>query len=181
MSMPAQRFRWLMAALLLTLLAAWLAPPVEDESLVSAPQRVRSADDARWNASAAESRKQANDTALDVLGIKKRVPLADEALAAGVFATAIQVPVAKPAEVSKAEEIPLPPPQAPPLPFRFLGRYEDAGQSVVFLQYNDQSLVVRLGDTLGEQYKVEQITATSLELRYLPLNQIQNLDMGAGR
>lgn len=69
--------------------------------------------------------------------------------------------------------------QAPPvLPFVVLGRYIEAGHEVIFLQHNNQNLVVRVGDTLLEQYKVESLQGTTLNLRYLPLNLAQSLEIG---
>lgn len=70
--------------------------------------------------------------------------------------------------------------EAPPsLPFVVLGRYIEAGQEVIFLQHNNQNLVVRVGDTLLEQYKVESLQGTTLNLRYLPLNLAQSLEIGS--
>lgn len=86
-----------------------------------------------------------------------------------------------PARPVAAASAPLPTPvqSAPPLPFRVLGRYSDGGDTGVFLQFNSQNLVARVGDTLVDQYKVEALSATTLTLRYLPLNETQTLDLGA--
>lgn len=67
----------------------------------------------------------------------------------------------------------------PPLPFRLLGRYLDDGRQAVFLQFNDQNLVVRAGDTIAEQYKVESLDESTLTLLHLPTNQHQTLNIGA--
>lgn len=89
------------------------------------------------------------------------------------------------APAPKAAEKPLqtvelaPPPAAPPLPFRFLGRYVEDDKAVVFLQYKDENLVVREGDVLVEQYKVERLSHGELTLLYLPLNEHQTLELGA--
>lgn len=95
-------------------------------------------------------------------------------------------PAPRPVRVAKAlpapppSDLPPPPPaQAPPLPFKALGQYTDGDQVGVFLQYRDQNLVARVGDTLAEQYKVESLAGGVLTLRYLPLNQTQTLDLGA--
>ena len=70
--------------------------------------------------------------------------------------------------------------QAPPvLPFVVLGRYIEAGQEVIFLQHNNQNLVVRVGNTLLEQYKVESLQGSTLNFRYLPLNLAQSLEIGS--
>ena len=72
-------------------------------------------------------------------------------------------------------------PQAPPLPFRVLGRYDDEGQTKVFVQHLEQALVLRVGDTVAEHYKVESLQGGTLTLRYLPLNQTQTLDVGGSK
>jgi hypothetical protein len=69
-------------------------------------------------------------------------------------------------------------PQAPPLPFRAIGRYEEDGETVFFLQHNERGIVVRVGDTVAEQYKVESVQGNLLTLTHLPTNQTQTLDVG---
>lgn len=70
-------------------------------------------------------------------------------------------------------------PVAPPLPFRVMGRYEDGGKSVVFLLQADRSWAIGEGDALSETYKVERITPSAIHIRYLPLNEVQVLEIGA--
>jgi hypothetical protein len=59
-----------------------------------------------------------------------------------------------------------------------MGRYEDAGKSVVFLLQADKSWAVSEGDTFSS-YKVEHITANAVHVRYLPLNETQILDVSS--
>jgi hypothetical protein len=68
--------------------------------------------------------------------------------------------------------------QLPPLPFKLLGRYQEDGQDLVFLQFNDQNLVVRVGDTIADHYKVQSLKGPMLTLLYTPLNQPQTMDVG---
>ena len=75
---------------------------------------------------------------------------------------------------------PLPPPppskpQAPTLPFRFVGALEEGGERSVFLLEGTQVHLVRAGDQLGSQYRVEKITPSSIEFTYLPLHERQIL------
>ncbi|AZN35474.1 hypothetical protein [Iodobacter ciconiae] len=72
-----------------------------------------------------------------------------------------------------------PVPVAPALPFRVMGRYEESGKSVVFLLQGDQSWVVREGETFAGTYKAERIASNAIHLRYLPLNEVQVLEIGA--
>lgn len=66
--------------------------------------------------------------------------------------------------------------QAPPtLPFKILGKYINGGDEVIFVQHENQNLVLRLGDTFLEKYKLESIDAGSLVFTYLPMNVKQTL------
>lgn len=80
--------------------------------------------------------------------------------------------------MAEQDNQPPPPPQAPPLPLKVLGRYVDDGKEKIFLQYNDQSLVVKVGDSIGDLYRVEDLSGGLLTVRYLPLNQKQTLEVG---
>lgn len=84
---------------------------------------------------------------------------------------AVQVP-------KVATEPPSAPPQAPPLPFRVLGRYVEGGTVAIFVQHNDRNLVVRTGDTIDDTYKIESIAGGTMTVVYLPLNQKQTLAVG---
>lgn len=81
------------------------------------------------------------------------------------------------AVVAAAEEAP----QAPPLPFKFLGRYVEDGHAAVFLQERDRNLVVRKGDVIEGRYRVEAIADGNMTFVYVPLNQQQTLAIGASK
>ena len=73
-------------------------------------------------------------------------------------------------------------PVAPPLAYRFVGRYADADRLGVILQGPDgQVTVAHVGETLGSDYRVETIVGNSMVLRYLPLDLPQTLDIGVTR
>ena len=74
--------------------------------------------------------------------------------------------------------LPPPPPTAPPLPFTYLGRYQDLAKPVIFLVRGDRILLVSAGDIIEGTYRVDGIVGTALGLTYLPLNIKQTLDMG---
>lgn len=70
------------------------------------------------------------------------------------------------------------PPAAPPLPFSYLGKViEDEGIRV-FLSHQGRHLIVRQGDKLDRNYVVEEIDGRRMRLRYLPLNEEQELAIG---
>jgi hypothetical protein len=74
---------------------------------------------------------------------------------------------------------PPPKPTAPPMPFTFLGRYEDSPRLVIILSRGDRVYTVSEGDVIDGTYRVDQVTDSSVELMYLPLNIKQTLSMSA--
>jgi hypothetical protein len=159
-----------------TLCAAWFAPGQEDASTAGA-----AATGPALSAALPAPRRAARAAApvfVDVLPIRARTLADDEGPDPSLFgstqwggapvpAAAVMPVAAAPAAVT-----------APPLPFRVMGSFEQAGQTVVFLQQNDLNHAVRTGDTIGETYKVESIEGAVMTLRYLPLGQVQTLELG---
>jgi len=192
-----------------TLIAAWFAPPAKNEGVVltdraqntttsdlkinagqinnsvgvsnTAPTQTLQGRDANGvgGNSARDSSGNVSKAPVEVLSIRPRKSnlVANDQDAKLFSPTQWREAVAAP----KAIVAVAPPPQAPPLPFRFLGRYDDAGKTAVFLQHFEHNLVARVGDTLAEQYKVESLEGSTLTLRYLPLNQIQTLEVGGAQ
>jgi hypothetical protein len=69
-----------------------------------------------------------------------------------------------------APVVPAPlPPSPPPMPFRFIGRYEDAGARRVFLATSTEAFTVAEGDVLQGMWRVIAIASDRVELLYLPL------------
>jgi len=74
---------------------------------------------------------------------------------------------------------PPPPPTAPPLPFTFIGKSVAAGAWEVYLVRGDRTYVVReKGFVIDGVYRVDAIAPPVLTLTYLPLNQVQQLNIG---
>lgn len=73
---------------------------------------------------------------------------------------------------------PSPPPQAPPLPFRALGRYVDQRGVFVLLANEHRGFTARLGDVIDGVYEVKTIEGATMTLIYLPFRQLQTLDIG---
>ncbi len=84
-------------------------------------------------------------------------------------------------EVRRAAPLLAPPPapQAPPLPFAFLGKLIDADKVSVFLTSGDRNWVVRSGDTIDGAYRVEAIGDRTMTFTYLALDIRQELGIGA--
>jgi len=80
---------------------------------------------------------------------------------------------------------PAPPPVAQPKPtapdpaLTYLGRIEQDGRSYVFLGRGADPQVVEIGGLVDPQWKVEKATATQVQLRYLPLNEVRSLPVAA--
>jgi len=74
---------------------------------------------------------------------------------------------------------PPPPPTAPPLPFTFIGKSVSDGVWEVYLARGARTYVVReKGAVIDGTYRVDAITPPVLTLTYLPLNQVQQLNIG---
>jgi len=71
-----------------------------------------------------------------------------------------------------------PPPMAPPLPFTLIGKSVSAGAYEVYLARGEQVYVLRDNMTIDGTYRVDKIVPPMLTLTYLPLNQVQQLNIG---
>ncbi|MGJ7917497.1 hypothetical protein ACI48D_18725 [Massilia sp. LXY-6] len=73
---------------------------------------------------------------------------------------------------------PPPPPSAPPLPFTFIGKSLADGAWEVYLARGDRTYVVRDQAVIDGIYRVDAIAPPMLTLTYLPLNKVQQLNIG---
>jgi hypothetical protein len=73
---------------------------------------------------------------------------------------------------------PPPPPSAPPLPFTFIGKSVADGTWEVYLARGDRTYVVRDQSLIDGTWRVDAIAPPLLTLTYLPLNQVQQLNIG---
>ncbi|MBS1198218.1 MAG: hypothetical protein H6R18_2003 [Proteobacteria bacterium] len=163
------RRRIIIAVLLVaTLIAAWFAPPDSEKGVVAPSIRPVSS-----SALPDPARNSSETTAapVEVLTIKPRNGEEEDSV---LFSP---TQWEKPQEVEKVE--PPPEPQAPPLPFKLLGRYIENGVTGFFLSHNDQNLVVREGDMIADLYKFEGEKEGGLHFLYLPLKKQQTLEIGA--
>ena len=71
-----------------------------------------------------------------------------------------------------------PPPMAPPMPFTFIGKAAADGAWEVFLARGDKTYVVRAKMVIDGTYRVDSIAPPFMSLTYLPLNQVQQLNIG---
>jgi hypothetical protein len=74
---------------------------------------------------------------------------------------------------------PPPPPMAPPMPFTYIGKALADGAWEVFLARGDKTYSVRVQTVIDGTYRVERIAPPLMSLTYLPLNQQQQMNIGA--
>jgi hypothetical protein len=79
----------------------------------------------------------------------------------------------------KVVPAPPPPPTAPALPYAFVGKKQEGGVWEVYVAQGDNVLVIRPNSTIDNTYRVGAIAPPLMNLTYLPLNQIQQLNIGA--
>ncbi len=73
---------------------------------------------------------------------------------------------------------PPPPPTAPPLPYRYLGKWKEDGQLIVYLQIGNQAYPVKGGELLNGQWRVDEVNERSIRFTYVPLDQTASLNIG---
>ena len=73
---------------------------------------------------------------------------------------------------------PPPKPTAPPLPFQYMGMYEDRGKATVYLARGNESFSVTAGERFADSYQLEKIDRGMLVINYLPLSIRQTLNIG---
>lgn len=93
------------------------------------------------------------------------------------FASQSWTPPAPPPP-APTKPLPPPPPVAPPLPFTFLGKKNEAGRWEVFLARGDQTLIVHEQSVIEGIYQIDAIEPPTLTVTYLPLKQKQILTIG---
>jgi hypothetical protein len=68
-----------------------------------------------------------------------------------------------------------PPPSPPPLQFKYLGRVIEGDETRVFLVLAERNYIVKPGENIDSQYRMEEVNDHSITLTYLPLNAKQML------
>jgi hypothetical protein len=103
----------------------------------------------------------------------------DEKTASHAFrAMSWYVPPPPPPPPPPPKPLPPPPPTAPPMPFSFMGRYEEGTTRIILLVRDERIYTVSEGEVIDNTYRVERLTGGQLELTYLPLNIKQTISAG---
>jgi hypothetical protein len=172
---------WMWVALLLVVLASWWVMGLDDDAPADARRGTKSATTAtRKTASARTAAAQYDPaTALTVIARGFAPREAMNKLHRDPFTVVSFEPPPPPPP-------PPPKPVAPPLRFKYLGVLRDGDdgsesenkERAVFLDNGGQLLIARKGDTLAGQYRVLDISDTSMQLEYTPLAERQTLNFG---
>lgn len=115
---------------------------------------------------------------VQIAALRPRAELTDDAhfaVGSDAFLSQSWIPPAPKAAPAPAA----PAPTAPPLPFTYIGKaaaVTDVWE--VFLARGEQTYVVRKHTLIDAVYRVENIAPPIITLTYLPLNQIQQLNIG---
>jgi hypothetical protein len=90
-------------------------------------------------------------------------------------------PPPPPAPVAAVRAAP-PKPTAPPLPFRFVGMLEQkSDQPTAFLAKGEALHVVKVGDVIDGEYRIDSLSPAKVVVTYLPLKQQQTLSVDGGQ
>ena len=115
-----------------------------------------------------DTRLQAQDADIDLGKLEERK---DEGAKVDAFAPRNFAPVVPPqAAAAPAKR------EAPPLPFKYLGKMVEDGKLSVFLTNGDESITVHAGERVGD-YRVDKITEAEVRFTYLPLKTKQSLPL----
>lgn len=66
--------------------------------------------------------------------------------------------------------------EAPPLPFRYVGKMIEDGKLAVFLASGNEAVTAVAGQLIGD-YRVDAVTETEVRFTYLPLKTKQSLPL----
>jgi hypothetical protein len=137
----------------------------------AAPARARAGTDARPQAEAAILRLLPRD---ELIGESGEAAFAS---GEGVFLGQNWNPPPPPPPPASSLPPP-PPPMAPPMPFVYIGKAVADGAWEVYLTRGDKSYVVRNQTVIDGTYRVEKIAPPLMSVTYLPLNQVQQINIG---
>lgn len=105
-------------------------------------------------------------------------PQEAEGKAAGIFSVISWYVPPPPPPPRSLPPTPPPQPAAPPLPFSYLGRYQESQAVVIMLVKGDRIYTVSAGEVIENIYRVDGLVGDRVELTYLPLNIKQTIDTG---
>jgi hypothetical protein len=88
------------------------------------------------------------------------------------FAPRSFAPPPQPARAARAEK-----PNAPPLPFTYVGRVTQDGVTEVFVARGDELISIAAGQNIDTEYRVDAVSGSRIAFTYLPLKTKQSLEL----
>ncbi|WP_137719074.1 hypothetical protein [Methylobacillus flagellatus] len=175
--MKAQHKQWLLyGGLSLTLLAAWLAPSTDSSSEASAAaQRQSGAQPAIRQSASTPASVSTTLSAQRAWAPQARTLLEQAPADLFLLPEAASTEQEAMASASTAETRA---PVAPALPYAYMGKMQQADEMTVFISREQRPYIVRAGDVVDGEYRVERIAPPYMHLTYLPLQQAQTLFIG---
>jgi hypothetical protein len=164
-----RRTLWLGAALLASLLAAqWVSGEDGTADLEQGKEEATP----RKQAPAAEIRSSSEKAREDELLRLDRLERRKFSAQGGdLFRAQSWAP--PPPPPSEAERNRPPPP--PPLQFKYLGKIVEGEETQVFLALAERNYIVKPGENINSQYRLDEVNDNAITVTYLPLNAKQML------
>lgn len=100
----------------------------------------------------------------------KKLPISSQ-----IFATQSWLPA--PVVDTKLVNTPPPVPTAPPLNFTYVGKKFEEGVWEVYLAKRNNYFIARAQDVIDGNYRVDAVNSNTVTFTYLPLNQVQRLNI----
>ncbi len=170
----------LILASVITLYFTWEALKTEDSANIALPTRTLSNNSLPIKAPP----KSASFNLQQSLQNRDLVPLTGNLFSAPKVLVYQPAPITKPKFIASAPAF-VPKPIAPPLPFKYVGRFQDDDKKTVIIDYLGEVITIKVGDIVANQYKVLAIneSANSIQVQFLmmSLNQIQTMQARAGQ
>jgi hypothetical protein len=168
----------LTVALTLTLASTWWAARTPDEkagpSTATGSRAAVAAPRATPAASSAADIAQAAPPPPLTPSLYTRAPLAEKP---GPEVTLAWGPPPPPPPPKMPKGYKPPPPPPPPLPFTAIGKLDDDGATTAFLLAANRTYAAKKGDTLDNNYRVEEVTSQHIVFTFLPLKARQELSL----
>jgi hypothetical protein len=164
------RTAWLGAALLVTLLAAqWVSGEDVSEDRGQNVHEEKSRPNPGARTIQNQPREEQPEAGrLDIERFKRLESRKFNAQAGDIFSRKSWVPPPSP-------DAKPPPPSAPPLPFKYIGKVTEGDETQVFLSLAERNYIVKPGENIDGQYRVDEVSDHAVTLTYLPLNAKQTL------
>jgi|RhiMethySRZTD1v2_1073278.scaffolds.fasta_scaffold596690_2 hypothetical protein len=168
-----RRTLWLGAALLASLLAAqWVSgeegaadlEAVAEETSPRKPGRVE-------NDTPKEKEREKERGGNELLRLDRLESRKFSAQAGDLFRSQSWAPPPPPPSEAEKNR----PPAPPPLQFKYLGKIIEDEETQVFLSLAERNYVVKPGENINAQYRLDEVSDHGITVTYLPLNAKQML------